>query len=163
MIQELFKNLSEIILSRIQSFYGDRLVSVVLFGSVARETQSFESDIDMVIVANGLPNGRMKRIREFEAVEKEIASSLMNLKKEGIHTEISAIIKTPEEVKIGSPLFLDMVEDAKILFDKDAFFSTRLAQLKEHLKSLGARRVWRGNAWYWILKPDFKPGEVFEL
>jgi hypothetical protein len=27
----------------------------------------------------------------------------------------------------------------------------------------GARRIWCGNAWYWDLKPDYRPGEVFEL
>jgi hypothetical protein len=31
------------------------------------------------------------------------------------------------------------------------------------LHELGARRVRLGSAWYWDLKPDFKPGEVFDL
>jgi hypothetical protein len=31
------------------------------------------------------------------------------------------------------------------------------------LAHLGARRVWLGNAWYWDLKPDYRPGDVFEL
>jgi hypothetical protein len=31
------------------------------------------------------------------------------------------------------------------------------------LEQLGARRIWRGNAWFWDLKPDYRPGEVFEL
>jgi hypothetical protein len=24
-------------------------------------------------------------------------------------------------------------------------------------------RIWRGNAWLWDLKPDYQPGDVFEL
>ena len=28
---------------------------------------------------------------------------------------------------------------------------------------LGARRIWRGEGWYWDLKPDFKPGEIVTL
>jgi hypothetical protein len=38
-----------------------------------------------------------------------------------------------------------------------------LNRLDHRLKQLGARRIRRGNAWYWDLKPDFKPGEIFEL
>lgn len=88
---------------------------------------------------------------------------MKSLQKEGINTAISAIIKSPEEVEKGSPLFLDMVEDARILLDEDGFFSVILEKLKGRLKALGAKRIWKGNAWYWVLKPDFKAGEVFEL
>jgi len=35
--------------------------------------------------------------------------------------------------------------------------------LKTSLAILGSRRIWTGDTWYWDLKPDFKPGEVFEL
>jgi hypothetical protein len=26
-----------------------------------------------------------------------------------------------------------------------------------------AKRVWKGSAWYWDLKPDYRPGDVIEL
>ena len=26
----------------------------------------------------------------------------------------------------------------------------------------GSRRIWRGDAWYWDLKPDYTPSEVVE-
>jgi uncharacterized protein len=66
-------------------------------------------------------------------------------------------------VEAGSPLFLDLVEDARILYDEGDFFAGRLERLRERLAALGSRRVWRGNAWYWILKPDLKPGETISL
>jgi len=56
-----------------------------------------------------------------------------------------------------------MVEDAQMLFDKDEFFLTIIERLRKRLKELGAKRIWKGNAWYWDLKPDYKPGEIFEL
>jgi predicted nucleotidyltransferase len=163
MLREKFQELEDKLLTGIRSFYGNRLISVVLFGSVARETTHFDSDIDMLIIVQGLPEGRMKRIREFETVEKEIEPFLKSLQKEGIHTILSAILKSPDEARRGSPLFLDMVEDGKILFDKEGFFSSILEQLRSRLQALGAKRVWKGNAWYWVLKPDLKPGEIFEL
>ena len=86
-----------------------------------------------------------------------------SLKKEGIDTFISAIFKTPQEAELGSPLFLDMVEGARILYDKNGFFKKRLDRLRKRLKELGAKRVWRGNIWHWVLKPDYRPGDVIEL
>jgi len=56
-----------------------------------------------------------------------------------------------------------MVDDALILYDKNNFFSKRLGRLRNRLNELGAKRVWRGNTWHWVLKPDYKPGDVIEL
>jgi predicted nucleotidyltransferase len=164
MLKEKFRELETRLLEEIKSFYRERLISVVIYGSVARETQTFESDLDLLIIAKDLPQGRMKRIREFDNIESKIEPFLKSLRQEeNINTYISPIIKTPEEAKRGSPLFLDMVEDSKILFDKEGFFETLLKRLKERLKKLGAKRIWKGNAWYWDLKPDYKPGDVIEL
>ena len=80
-----------------------------------------------------------------------------------METELSPILKTPEQATAGSPLFLDMVEDARILYDRNGFFAQRLSRLRNRLIELGSKRIWRGNTWYWDLKPDFRPGEVFEL
>jgi len=163
MLKEKFKELQVRLLKETKSFYGDNLVSFVVFGSVARETFRFNSDIDILIIAENLPDGRMKRVKQFSSVEEKIEPFLESLEKQGIHTYISPIFKTPDEVKKGSPLFLDMVEDARILYDKDDFFTKWLNNFKERLKKLGSKRVWRGNMWYWVLKPDYKPGEVIEL
>jgi len=164
MLKKRFRELKTMLLSEIKSYYSERLVSVVVFGSVARETQTFDSDLDLLIVVEKLPSGRMKRIREFESIEEKIEPLLESLhRKEGIHTYISAIIKSPEEAEKGSPIFLDMVEDARILFDRNGFFEEVLDKLKKRLKELGSKRIWKGNAWYWDLKPDYKPGEIFEL
>jgi len=163
MLKERFKELQDKLLAEVKSFYGDRLVSFVVFGSVARETYRFDSDIDLLIIAEDLPKGRMKRVAQFLTVEDRIETFLESLRKEGMNTYISSVFKTPEEAEMGSPLFLDMVEDASILFDRNGFFSKVLERLRNRLKELGAKRVWKGNAWYWILKPDYKPGEVIEL
>lgn len=164
MLKNKFRELERLLLAEIKAYYGSRLVSVVVFGSVARGTQTFDSDLDLLIIAKRLPKGRMRRIGQFVAIENKINSFLEVLqKKEGINTYLSVIIKTPEEAEKGSPLFLDMIEDAKILFDKDSFFEKVLNKLRNRLRELGAKRIWRGNAWYWDLKPDYRPGEIFEI
>lgn len=149
---------------RCLEYYGERLVSFVVFGSVAREKYRPDSDIDFLIVAEKLPRGRLKRVFEFtENVEKSLKGHLKALWKEGIYVALSPIFKTVEEVKTGSPLFLDMTLDVKILYDKGNYFENYLQQLKKKLKQLGAKRVVKGNAWYWVLKPDYKCGDIIEL
>jgi hypothetical protein len=41
--------------------------------------------------------------------------------------------------------------------------AARLQALRERLAEPGARRIWRGKAWYWDLKPDYRLGDVFLL
>lgn len=134
--------------------------SLVVFGSVARATDGPNSDLDVLIVAEDLTPGRLKRVQEFEPVKEELEALLRELGRPG---NVSVVFKSPEEASKGSPIFLDMVEDHRILFDRDGFFQGVLQALRERLSALGARRIWRGNAWYWDLKPDFSAGEVFEI
>lgn len=163
MLKQKFREIEKRLLLEIKNHYRDRLVSVVVYGSSGRGTQRFDSDIDFLIVAEKLPMGRMKRIREFEKIEERMISCLKEDQKDGIKPSLSPIIKSPEEVRQGSPLFFDMVEDGRILFDQAQFFSKALDKIKERFKKLGSRRIWKGNAWYWDLKPDYKPGEIFNL
>jgi predicted nucleotidyltransferase len=163
MLKKSFDELVNQIVSAVRTVYGDRLISVVLYGSVARGTMRHDSDIDLLIIAQGFPNGRLKRVREFEAVEEMVAEGLRRAAGHGVHTSLSPILKSPDEVQAGSPLFLDMVEDARILYDRHGFFMQHIAHLRNKLAHLGAKRIWKGNAWYWDLKPDYRPGEVFEL
>jgi hypothetical protein len=82
---------------------------------------------------------------------------------DGIHTTLSPVFKTPEELAYGSPLFLDMTEDVRILHDPDGVLERYLRGLRARLRALGARRIAKGGGYYWLLKPDLKPGEDFTL
>ncbi len=141
------------LLIEVKNLYGDRLVTLAVFGSVARATATVESDVDLLIISTDLPRGRVKRVSEFAGVERSLKTAVL----------LSPVIKTPEEVQSGSPLFLDMVFDAMILYDKNGFFKNYLNLLKERLDRLGAKRVVQGDRWYWDLKPDYQVGEVFEI
>jgi predicted nucleotidyltransferase len=162
-LTEAFENLARATCGRSAEFYGERLISFAVFGSVGRRVMRPDSDIDFLLVVDPLPRGRLRRVDEFEAVEREMKSQLEEARSNGIFTSLSPVIKTPSEVRSGSPLFLDMVEDVRILYDRDQFFRREMDLLRLRLERLGARRIWKGNAWYWDLKPDYKYGDEFEL
>lgn len=137
--------------------YGARLISLAVFGSVGRGTPRPDSDIDLLLVVKNLPVGRIARVKEFAEIETALGMTIKG------RIELSPIFKTPEEISKGSPLFLDMVEDVRLLFDRGDFFKSVLKNLNERLQKLGARRIWQGNVWYWDLKPDYRQGEIFEI
>ena len=138
------------------------LVSVVVFGSVARGEARKDSDIDLLIIAENLPD-RYQRFRNFDKAEECLKDLIEELEAKGYHIYFSPIIKSIEEAKRISPLYLDMVEDAVILYDRNCFFQNILSRLRKRLKELGARRVRLGNKWYWILKDKYSFGEVIEI
>ena len=143
--------------------YGDRLVSLAVFGSVGRGTPRRDSDVDLLIVADPLPDGRLARADEFRDVDRALEPRQRDMRRAGFAALLSPVFKTPDEIRRGSPLLLDMTSDARCLYDRDAFLAESLATLRARLSALGARRIWRGNAWMWDLKPDLRPGEIFEL
>jgi hypothetical protein len=89
-----------------------------------------------------------------------LTESLEKLYEDGYVITFSPVIKTPEEAEKISILYLDMVEDGIIIYDKDLFFERILSRLSGRLKELGAERIWVGKKWYWRLKKDYRFGEV---
>jgi predicted nucleotidyltransferase len=160
---ERYEALLERLRAEVRAAYGPRLVACAVFGSVGRGTPRHDSDVDLLLVVRGLPQGRTRRVEEFLAVEARLAPVLGPAEAGSPPIALSPVFKTPEEVEAGSPLFLDMVEDARILHDPEGFLAGYLDRLRGRLRQLGARRIRRGNAWYWELKPDLRPGEVFTV
>jgi hypothetical protein len=76
---------------------------------------------NLLIVAEGLAKGRIKRVRDFEAVETTLEPYMERARKEGFAAYLSPVFKTPEEELKGSPLFLDMVHDGRVLYDRNGF------------------------------------------
>jgi predicted nucleotidyltransferase len=142
---------------------GENLVSVVLFGSVARGEATATSDIDALVVMETLPRGRFRRLALLDPAEAGVTDELEGLEREGVLTRLACLVKTRKETERVVPLYLDMVEDAVILYDKGDFFRLILATLRQKLQSLGARRLQMGRVRYWDLKPDFTPGQRFEI
>ncbi len=138
------------------------LVSFVVYGSAARGDAKKDSDIDLLIIADSLPD-RYERFKIFDNAEEKVVDKIKELRKEGYCIIFSPIIKSREEAELITPLYLDMVEDAVVLYDKDEFFTKIIKKLKKRLDELGAERIRLGRKWYWRLKKDYRFGEVIEI
>ena len=141
----------------------ENLVSVVLFGSVARGEAGPDSDIDVLVVCETLPAGRFARLRLLERADQAFEKELDRLQARGMRTRLSLVVKTRDEAARVVPLYLDLVEDARLLHDRDGFFTGVLERLRSALARHGAERRILGRVRYWVLKRDFRPGDVVEL
>src|ERR1700675_2791759 len=135
------------------------LISIVLFGSVARRQAGLMSDIDVLLVAEGLPRSLADRRRPFlEAWQGVRAARRLS------HVEWNLVVKTPDEARVRSPLYLDVVEDGILILDRQGLFEEVLAGMRARMRELGSRRIHLADGtWYWDLKPDFRFGDVVEI
>lgn len=162
-MQEPYKSLLEKLTKLLQEEFQDRLVSVVLYGSVARGDNRKDSDVDLLLVIKDLPKTITERVILFDKVERKLDDDIMRLMDEGYYVTFSPGLKTPEEAVRFSPIYMDMTEDAIILYDRDGFFRKVLEKTRKRLKELGFERVWLSEkSWYWR-KRDYKLGEIIDF
>jgi hypothetical protein len=136
--------------------FSENLISVVLFGSWARGEARPDSDLDLLVVARGLPRSPLDRqallFRLARRVSDEFADRVM------------PVALTPAEAERVKPFYLGMLSGHEVLRDSGRFFSGVLDRLRGRLAELGARRYEDEDGYeYWDLKPDWKPGDVVSL
>jgi predicted nucleotidyltransferase len=74
-MQKEYVSLIEEYCSEINNHFSDRLISICIFGSVARGEAKSESDIDILIVAEGFPIDIGMRIRETNYIHEYLKKS----------------------------------------------------------------------------------------
>ena len=135
----LFDKLHE----QVGRIYGERLITLAVFGSYSSGRANEDSDMDILVVAGSFPQGRIARVEEWLPVEAGWSGPFL-----------SPVFYTPSEIENGSPLFLNMtLGEVVLLADKDSFFSNYLKQLKVKLAKMGSRRIGSGKSSYWIMGP----------
>jgi len=145
---------------------GQRLSSIVLYGSVARGTAREDSDIDMLIIA-GEADEEYKAIRDEiwkwdDAFEDQ--PEVVALRKAGYPARLEIYVLSQAQARRGTPIYLDMTLEAIVLYDPEGFFGRRLQQIKRRMAELNSYREWvEQDLYVWHLKANLKSGDVFSL
>jgi predicted nucleotidyltransferase len=149
----------------VRAALGDNVVSIVLYGSVARAKAGPESDVDLLLILEEASSSYRERLQPLLSIVRQLRMQpcWRALEEQGIFPSLSVLVLSREEANRNRNLYLDMIEEARVLVDRDDFFRGRLNALQKRLQELGARKVRRDGAWYWDLKPDLHPGEVLTL
>lgn len=122
-MQKEYQNLLTDFIQILRERFQDDIVSIVLFGSVARGNAKKESDIDLCLIIKNLPKSRFQRNRLLSSPLANLREmhSYKELRMKGYFPDISPIFYTPEEIQDTKPIFLDMVEDGEILLETAHF------------------------------------------
>ena len=157
------KPLLDVYLAEVRDRIGADMSAVALYGSVARGQAHAASDIDLFVVHRG------ERAVVFE-IFLEVALQLRGhplvgeLQARDIPTEPYPVFRSEEELADTPWILLDVCDHGIILFDPREVLARKLASLRVRLRELGSRRIELADgSWYWDLKPDLRPGEVFTL
>jgi predicted nucleotidyltransferase len=137
--------LVQVALSELIRSHGSGLVSVAAFGSLGRKEWNATSDVDLLVVAEGLPEryaDRLESVRRVAEACSRIRVSQWTRTGREFHL-LDLVLLRRDELEDGSnQLFLlDLTRDAIVLYDKQGFLSTKLAQLGRDLEKAGAMRV----------------------
>lgn len=151
MTAEVVRQLDEF-RDRLLGCLGDALVTLAVFGSQVQGRARPESDLDVLIVAHGLPRRRSDRWRLVSRIAHAVSDEFAQM--------LSAIVLTPEEAATVKPFYLGLLDGHRTLVDRDGFLQSVLARLERRLVELGARRLTDPDGHpYWDLKPDYVLGE----
>ena len=125
------------VIESLLSAFGERLKTVVLFGSQARSEYVLERDHDIFTVIDDLPRNPLRRL-------KEIRKTIFDIPR-----QINFIAKTPREVEVNlTPLMLEICVDGICLYGENYFENYRQRGL-ETLKQSNLKRKRIGREWYW--------------
>ena len=164
-IDPRYRLLVDVLVSGLVDLFMDRLVSIVLFGSLARGSVHRFSDVDLLVIADGLPKKYGLRVKMLKPILDKLTPYRIKLwRQHGIYPNIDIIILDRAEGTVNHPFYLDLVTDAVIIYDREGFIENRIRRLREKLLEIGAMKVERPDGrYYWVLKPGLRWGEVLEL
>jgi len=154
------------VLELLKKFLTDDLISVVVFGSVARGRPGPDSDTDVILVASNMPRSLSERMEILARLLVEFSKTQVceELNRKRLNTWVQFHPLTEEEAKLHRPIYLDVVEDGIVIYDRGGFIERVMEGFKSKLEALGAKRVFlEDGSWYWDLKPSIKRGEVVEV
>jgi predicted nucleotidyltransferase len=105
---------------KLQAHYGDKLLGLALFGSVARGTERESSDIDLLIVLSDARPIESKLYREWDdAFDDKI---FKNVSPHFVHI-------AKDSRNVGS-LWLEVAIEGKVLFDPQSIVETHLRGIR---------------------------------
>lgn len=143
--RETFERLGQELTQRYVEAFGSNLVALAFFGSWARGEEKEWSDIDLLLIAQELPDDPFER-------RWLVQKPILGLSERSI----SILARTVEEFSEDiSPLHLDLGLDAIVFHDPQGFLTQRLRRVRDLIEKAGLVREKEagGFAWRWRNPP----------
>ena len=110
------------------------VIAMVAFGSRVKENYTEDSDMDLLVVASGIPPKRHRRGEEIVSLKKLLPLMPLDI-----------LLLTKEETLSNfinhNPLFLDIATEGIILLDTDEFLVNIIEETRNYLKKSKIQKV----------------------
>ena len=133
--------------------FRSSLLAVILFGSVARGTANRMSDIDLLVIVEGVPSSYLKRASLLADIIARAREEKMKLWSKGIYVSIQVFAYRPEELKRFHAFYFDLAFNGIVLYSRMGWAERFLEGVRSMLYKMRARKVVTpGGRWYWIVE-----------
>lgn len=127
----------------LQEHFGERLLGVLLFGSVARGDWTKDSDIDLLVFVDRWDVKTWDRSSELLGLRKMLRKTPEYL--DSVEAGFVPIVQhyplSKEEASLNHRIYPDIVLDGIIIYERDGFITQLIGNLRESLREKGAKRV----------------------
>ena len=119
------------------------VISIAIFGSVARQENNTNSDLDLLVIADGIPQKKIHRINDIVNIKRTLDLAF----------PVDILLVSKEECEANfrnhNPLYLDIAIDAKIACDT-GFLSSLMEETRQYID---LNHIRRGvNSWSFPVK-----------
>lgn len=128
------------------------LVGVLQFGSTIKSPLKKETDLDLFLIFETLPQNRMEQFDLTLDVEDHLNHELKKIKDHNI--QVSFIVKSVDQLDHLSSFYLDFIDTSKIWYDPQNHLKKLLINITNWINQNGSYKVKRGSLWYWVYSPD---------
>ncbi|MFQ5751519.1 MAG: nucleotidyltransferase domain-containing protein, partial [bacterium] len=111
-----------------------QVVGAILFGSMVKDKDTHESDLDLLIVADGINSKFHRRGNEISLIKKNLPALPLDIL---LYTESEAI----SNFRNHNPLFLDIAVEGVLLFDKAGILENLLNETKKYIREKWLKKL----------------------
>jgi predicted nucleotidyltransferase len=132
------------LVERCRSVFGQDLLGLVIFGSMARGEEFPDSDVDILVIVD-------RRCRLRRSLYERWANEIEPVINDPLGRELSPhFCYPPSSPEEAGGLWLEVSIDGVVLWERDAAVSRHLRAIRRYLASGGAmRRIQHGHG-YWV-------------
>lgn len=136
--EKLIKDIKTELMAADKKSIPFHISAALLFGSVAQKTETRDSDVDLLVIAEGVNPKRHRRGSEIACIKHCVQAFPLDV-----------LLLTKEEVlsnfRNHNPLFLDIAEEGIMILDSENFLQNLVSETKDYIKKKGIKRF--GDGW----------------
>lgn len=152
-------------LTVIKEMFKGHLLAVIVFGSVARDQWTKESDIDLLLLFSNkiIDKAELNQTLTQITIEFEQKKELKDNEGNVLYCPIKEIALVLKDLEHFRTLFYDISVDGIVIFDRNRVGFNFQEKIKRRIRENGIERIYISDTDFYWKRKDIKFGELIEL